>query len=204
MTMIIQSSSVFTSTLTPLVGVGIVSLERMYPLTIGANIGTTVTGILAALAVSESEVHLTLQVALCHLFFNITGTLLYYPVPFMRKIPIHIAKGLGNTIALYRWFAVVYLIGMFFLLPTGVFGLSMTGPVIFMAVGIPLLTVLVTVILVNILQVKTPQCLPRKLRNWNFLPLWLHSLEPYDKVVGKFLCVKCCRNCQDEKQIIKR
>ena len=49
-TMLVQSSSVFTSTLTPLVGIGLLSLERMFPLTLGSNIGTTFTGILAALA----------------------------------------------------------------------------------------------------------------------------------------------------------
>lgn len=194
MTMIIQSSSVFTSTLTPLVGVGIVSMERMFPLTIGANIGTTVTGILAALAVSESQVHLTLQVALCHLFFNLSGTVLFYPIPFLRKIPIYLAKSLGNTTAQYRWFAIVYLVGMFFLLPAAFFALSQAGPVVFMAVGIPFLTVLVIVILVNILQVKAPQCLPKQLRTWNFLPSWLHSLEPYDRVISKIMCMKCCRN----------
>lgn len=70
MTMIIQSSSVFTSTLTPLVGVGIVSMERMFPLTIGANIGTTVTGILAALAVSESQVHRDLTSRTLSLIFQ--------------------------------------------------------------------------------------------------------------------------------------
>ncbi|XP_062607562.1 sodium-dependent phosphate transport protein 2B-like [Saccostrea cucullata] len=203
MTMIIQSSSVFTSTLTPLVGVGIVSLERMYPLTIGANIGTTITGILAALAVSESEVHLTLQVALCHLFFNITGTFIFYPIPFIRRVPIYLAKQLGNTTAMYRWFAIVYLLGMFFVLPVSVFGLSRAGPVIFMAVGIPVLTVLVFVILVNILQEKAPGCLPRKLQNWEFLPSWLHSLEPYDRILSKFMCMKCCKNKQDEKLDLK-
>nr|XP_011417351.2 sodium-dependent phosphate transport protein 2B [Crassostrea gigas] len=194
MTMIIQSSSVFTSTLTPLVGVGIVSMERMFPLTIGANIGTTVTGILAALAVSESQVHLTLQVALCHLFFNLSGTVLFYPIPFLRKIPIYLAKSLGNSTAQYRWFAIVYLVGMFFLLPAAFFALSQAGPVVFMAVGIPFLTVLVIVILVNLLQVKAPQCLPKQLRTWNFLPSWLHSLEPYDRVISKIMCMKCCRN----------
>jgi len=38
-TFLVQSSSVFTSTLTPLVGTGIFSLERAYALTLGANIG---------------------------------------------------------------------------------------------------------------------------------------------------------------------
>lgn len=202
MTMIIQSSSVFTSTLTPLVGVGIVSMERMFPLTIGANIGTTVTGILAALAVSESQVNLTLQVALCHLFFNLSGTVLFYPIPFLRKIPIYLAKGLGNTTAQYRWFAIVYLVGMFFLLPAAFFALSQAGSVVFMAVGIPFLTVLVFVTLVNILQCKAPQCLPKQLRTWNFLPSWLHSLETYDRVISKIMCMRCCRN-QEHKDDFK-
>lgn len=41
LTIIMQSSSVFTSALTPLVGVGVITLERMYPLTLGSNLGTT-------------------------------------------------------------------------------------------------------------------------------------------------------------------
>ena len=61
-TILVQSSSVFTSAVTPLVGVGIISLERMYPLTLGSNVGTTVTGILAALA--SSDVTPAMQVSL--------------------------------------------------------------------------------------------------------------------------------------------
>ena len=44
MTILVQSSSIFTSTLTPLVGMGVITLDRMYPLTLGSNIGTTFTG----------------------------------------------------------------------------------------------------------------------------------------------------------------
>lgn len=73
MTILVQSSSVFTSMLTPLVGMGIVQLKRVYPLTLGSNIGTTATGILAAL--TSSNVKNTMQLALCHLFFNIIGML---------------------------------------------------------------------------------------------------------------------------------
>jgi len=47
LTVVVQSSSVFTSTLVPLVGMGLVSLERVFPLILGSNIGTTITGILA-------------------------------------------------------------------------------------------------------------------------------------------------------------
>jgi sodium-dependent phosphate cotransporter len=52
-TVLVQSSSITTSVLTPLVGVGCIQLEQMFPLTLGANIGTTVTGLLASL-VSDS------------------------------------------------------------------------------------------------------------------------------------------------------
>ena len=40
-TIAVQSSSITTSALTPLVGVGVIKLERMYPTVLGANIGTT-------------------------------------------------------------------------------------------------------------------------------------------------------------------
>ncbi|XP_073792165.1 sodium-dependent phosphate transport protein 2A isoform X8 [Danio rerio] len=50
MTFVVQSSSVFTSAITPLIGIGVISIERAYPLTLGSNIGTTTTAILAGLA----------------------------------------------------------------------------------------------------------------------------------------------------------
>ena len=61
-TLAVQSSSITTSALTPLVGVGVIRLERMYPTVLGANIGTCITGVLAALAADASKLYLTLQV----------------------------------------------------------------------------------------------------------------------------------------------
>ena len=68
-----------------------------------------------------------LQVALCHLFFNISGILLWFPVPFLRRIPISLAKSMGDTVATYRWFALVYLLLVYFLFPVSIFGLSLAG-----------------------------------------------------------------------------
>merc|ERR1712038_881140 len=113
MTFIVQSSSVFSSTLTPLVGVGMITVERVYPLLLGSNIGTTTTALLAAMADGKPE---SLQIALCHLFFNLTGILIFYPIPFLRW-PLTLCKILGRTTARYRWFAIFYLLMMFFLLP---------------------------------------------------------------------------------------
>ena len=212
MTMLVQSSSIFTSTLTPLVGIGVVTLERVYPLTLGSNIGTTFTGILAALVQSENKFREAIQLALCHLFFNIFGIAIFYPIPITRKLPISLAKNLGNTTADYRWFAVVYVIVVFFLLPGIVFGLSLAGWPVLLGVGLPFVLLLIFVIVVNIIQNKKPTILPAKLQNWDSLPKPLHSLEPYDrgfkfikeKTTNSCTCCPCCRETESfEVQTVK-
>lgn len=200
LTILVQSSSIFTSALTPLVGVGVLRLDRMYPLTLGANIGTTVTAILAALASDVEELQFTLQVALCHLFFNIFGILIWYPVPAMRNVPINLAKKLGNTTAKYRWFAPVYLFVMFFLFPAAIFGLSIAGWYVLLGVLVPSIILIIVIIIINKLQEKKPESLPEKLRSWDFLPKPLHSLEPYDKIFSacNIGCRKNCPCCGEE------
>merc|ERR1719473_1576493 len=105
LTILVQSSSITTSVLTPLVGVGVIKIERMYPAVCGANIGTCVTGVLAALAADPEKLALTLQVAYSHLLFNITGIFIFYVIWPLRALPVAAAKYLGNTTAEYRWFA---------------------------------------------------------------------------------------------------
>merc|ERR1719223_2723696 len=104
-TILVQSSSITTSVLTPLVGVGALRLEQMLPLTLGANIGTTVTGLLAAFLGNANG----MQVALAHLMFNITSILIWYPVPFMRNVPLNAARALGRGTRIWRLFPLVYI-----------------------------------------------------------------------------------------------
>lgn len=193
MTILVQSSSVFTSTLTPLVGLGLIKIERMYPLTLGSNIGTTMTGVLAALAAPGEKIDIALQIALCHLFFNISGIVLFYPVPVLRRMPIRAAKFLGSTTSRYRWFAVFYLISMFLLLPAFVFALSLAGKIAFISVGSAIFLLITMIILLNLLQKKRPKVLPKRLKTWEFLPLCLRSLEPYDRIVMSVF--RCCPSC---------
>eukprot|EP00545_Synedropsis_sp_CCMP1620_P013283 CAMPEP_0119014222 /NCGR_PEP_ID=MMETSP1176-20130426/9420_1 /TAXON_ID=265551 /ORGANISM="Synedropsis recta cf, Strain CCMP1620" /LENGTH=587 /DNA_ID=CAMNT_0006967373 /DNA_START=119 /DNA_END=1882 /DNA_ORIENTATION=- len=120
-TVLVQSSSITTSTLTPLVGIGVLQLEQMYPLTLGANVGTTITAILASLVADTID---ALQVALAHLFFNLSGILLFYPIPFMRQIPIDLARKLGRTTRIWRGFPILYIVIMFFVIPLSILGLS--------------------------------------------------------------------------------
>ncbi|KAK5870439.1 hypothetical protein PBY51_025072 [Eleginops maclovinus] len=208
MTFIVQSSSVFTSAITPLVGIGVISLERAYPLTLGSNIGTTTTAILAAMASPGETLENSLQIALCHFFFNIMGIMLWYPIPFMR-LPIRLARGLGNHTAQYRWFAAFYLFLCFLVLPLGVFGLSLAGWQVLVGVGVPIVALVVFVIVVNVMQSRCKRFLPGILRTWEFLPRPLHSMEPWDAMVTSLsgfcgrrccCCCKCCRSDQEEEE----
>jgi len=193
LTILVQSSSVFTSTLTPLAGQGLISLERAYPMTLGSNLGTTTTSLLASFAAGGSNVREANQIALVHLLFNLTGILMFYPVPCMRW-PVSIARVLGDVTAKYRWFAVVYLSFMFFLFPSSLFLLSLAGPIPLYLFLVPGIGIVIFAVIVNILQNKKSRLLPKLLDDWEFLPLWMHSMEPYDKVVMKIFSIcKCCR-----------
>ena len=184
----------FTSTLTPLVGLGMITVERLYPLTLGSNIGTTITGILASLSGPPETFQSSLQIALCHTLFNVSGILIWFPVPFMRKAPVALARLLGNTTADYRWFAIAYTLIMFFVFPIIVFILSMLGTTVFIIVTIVYASIIAFVIVVNFLQHKKPSCLPQMLKTWHFLPFPLRSLDPYDKFIHKYFCfLKVCR-----------
>ena len=120
-TVLVQSSSITTSTLVPLAGIGVLKLEQMYPLTIGADIGTTFTALMAAMVSTKVE---ALQVALVHLFFNVTGFVMYYPIPFMRRIPLGMARKLGKATRMWRTFPIIFVVVAFLLVPLMLFGLS--------------------------------------------------------------------------------
>ncbi|MBN2316115.1 MAG: Na/Pi symporter [Sedimentisphaerales bacterium] len=114
-TIVVQSSSVTTSLLVPLVAAGILTVETAFPITIGANIGTTSTGILASFATGNIS---AIVIAFAHFLFNLTGAVLIYPIKYCRIVPIHLAKSLGNLAAEKRRYAVAYVLGVFFIIPT--------------------------------------------------------------------------------------
>ena len=114
LTIAVQSSSITTSVFTPLVGLSIISLEQMFPLTLGANLGTTCTALFAAFVTESKD---AVQVSICHLLFNGIGIILIYPVPKIRKVPLQIARYLGYLGAKYPWFGVFYILYVFVCLP---------------------------------------------------------------------------------------
>ena len=204
-TICVQSSSITTSALTPLVGIGVLKVERMYPTVLGANIGTCITGVLAALSADASKLALTLQVAYAHLFFNLTGIFIWYSIWPLRQVPIRLAKALGDTTAKYRWFALAYLAVCFFIVPAIFMGFSLAGDAPLLVLITLCLITAVFVGFVNVMQARFPERLPHKLRTWAWLPEPLRSLRPYDEHIfapmGRF-CI-CCKTAKSTSVELK-
>jgi len=116
-TVMVQSSSITTSLLVPLAGAGILTLQQAFPITLGANIGTTVTALLAALAATGQNAAAGLTIALVHLLFNLTATVLIYPVKRIRNIPLAAARKLADIAVESRKWALVYVVLLFYVLP---------------------------------------------------------------------------------------
>jgi len=114
MTVAVQSSSITTSILVPMVGAGVLTLRNAFPVTLGANLGTTVTALLASLAV---DLRAGLVVALTHTLFNLFGIMVVYPIPAVRRVPIRLAEGLARRAAENYLLVGAYVVGLFLLLP---------------------------------------------------------------------------------------
>lgn len=116
-TVAVQSSSITTSLLIPMAGSGLLNLSSIYPVTIGANIGTTGTALLAALTGNMAG----LSIALVHLFFNLFGALIFFPIKKLRRIPIKCAEILAETIEESKMIGFGYVGAVFFLVPMAIF-----------------------------------------------------------------------------------
>lgn len=117
MTVLVQSSSTTTSLIVPLAGTGVFTLRQVYPFTLGANIGTTITALLAATAITGANAVFALQIALVHLFYNLFAVIVIYGIPFLRQIPIFLAETLAAITVKHKFVALAYILGVFFLLP---------------------------------------------------------------------------------------
>ncbi len=118
-TAIVQSSSVTTSLLVPLVAAGVITMEVAFPITIGANIGTTGTAILASFASAAATGNIApIVIAFVHFLFNLIGAIFIYPIKTFRRVPINLAKSLGDLAHRKRGYAIAYVLGLFFVVPS--------------------------------------------------------------------------------------
>jgi len=111
LTVMVQSSSITTSLMVPMAGAGILALEQIFPYTVGANIGTTVTAILAALVTGNLA---AIVVAFSHLMFNISGMIIWWP---LKGVPIFLARKFSRYSIRNKMIPVAYIIIAFFIVP---------------------------------------------------------------------------------------
>ena len=123
-TVLVQSSSTTTSLIVPLAGAGVLTLQQVYPFTLGANIGTCITALLAATAITGPSALPALQIALVHLIYNVLGVIVIYGTPILRVVPIRNAQALAALTRERRLVALMYILGVFFLVPLVAIGLS--------------------------------------------------------------------------------
>lgn len=118
-TVAVQSSTITTSIMVPLAAAGILTLNSAYTITLGANVGTTVTALIASLAVAHPA---GLTIALVHTLFNLAALALLYPIPAIRSIPVRMSEWTARLATERRYIIIVYVGGLFLVLPAiGVF-----------------------------------------------------------------------------------
>jgi sodium-dependent phosphate cotransporter len=124
LTVSVQSSSITTSVLVPLAGAGLLTTRQVFPITVGANIGTTITALLASMVVSGDTALAARQIAFVHLIFNLLGTLVWFVPARTREFPLRAAEWLSGVAAEKRRWAVVYVALVFYGLPLAIFGIG--------------------------------------------------------------------------------
>ncbi|MDH3470939.1 MAG: Na/Pi symporter, partial [Acidimicrobiia bacterium] len=110
----VQSSSITTSILIPLAASGVLTIPNAFPITLGANLGTTVTALLAALGAGAAN---GLTIAIVHTLFNFVAIAVFYPWPPLRRVPIVLAGRLADLAVERRVWAVAYLLVAFIAIP---------------------------------------------------------------------------------------
>lgn len=123
-TILVQSSSTTTSLMVPLAGSGVFGLSQIYPFTLGANIGTCITALLAATSVSGAEAVPALEIAMVHMLYNFLGVVVIYGIPFLCRLPIVGAETLAHVASEKKAIAFTYIVGVFFVVPAVCLGIT--------------------------------------------------------------------------------
>jgi len=111
LTILAQSSSITTSLVIPLAGAGLLTLRQIFPYTLGANVGTTVTAIMASLVTGNPN---AVVVAFAHLLFNISGIVIWWP---LQKVPVSLAEKFADIATKHRAYPIMYVLVLFFIIP---------------------------------------------------------------------------------------
>jgi sodium-dependent phosphate cotransporter len=113
LTAAIRSSTITTSLVVPLVAKKVIRLNQGVPFILGANIGTTITAFIAAM----SNSNIAISIAIAHFLFNTIGVIIFSTVPYIKTIPVNLAKGMGKLAIRFRLAGFLYILLAFFFIP---------------------------------------------------------------------------------------
>ncbi len=111
LTAFVQSSSITTSLVVPLIGAGVITIIQVYPYLLGANVGTTITAFLASFVTGSPA---AIALAFSHLLFNIFGIAIFWP---LKAIPIWMAEKLSYLTQRSKLVPILYIVIVFFVIP---------------------------------------------------------------------------------------
>ncbi len=109
----VQSSSATTVLIVSFANAGLLTLVQAMGLVMGANIGTTVTALLAATVTNQAG----MTIAFVHFLFNSSAAALFLPIPALRRLPLSCAHRLANAAARNRIWVLIYLGTVFVVIP---------------------------------------------------------------------------------------
>lgn len=107
LTATIQSSSITTSLVVPLAAARVLTVRKIFPYALGANLGTTVTAIMASLVTLNP---IAVTTAFSHLLFNALGITIFFP---LKKLPIWLAESLSKVTCKSRKNSIIILSAYF-------------------------------------------------------------------------------------------
>lgn len=114
LTVMVQSSSITTSMVVPLIGAGVITLSQIYPYLLGANVGTTITAFLASFATGSAD---AVSIAFAHLLFNVYGISIFWP---LKRIPMWMALKMSYLTQKSKLVPIAYILVVFYAIP-GIF-----------------------------------------------------------------------------------
>ncbi|MBE9166429.1 Na/Pi symporter [Pleurocapsales cyanobacterium LEGE 06147] len=119
----VQSSSITTSVVIPIIALGVVVAIQALPYFLGANVGTSTTALIAAMSLASDgspDGIASLNVTFVHMVLEFFAIALLFPIRKVRNMFIWLAEKGADILTRGRVTAIVYVAIIFYLLPFGV------------------------------------------------------------------------------------
>ena len=144
---------------------GFLSVNRYYEILVGSNIGGAIALLIFAQDTSEVGYPAAMSLAISNIIFHTFGFIAWYPIPVIRRQPIKFSKAIATSAAAYRWFAILFILLIYAIVPLLLYGLCLASGFVIIPIGLPFVIILLFVMIVNVMQSKCPAYLPKTFKD---------------------------------------